>query len=105
MELLRTAIGRLRIVGFFEGVSFLVLLFIAMPLKYIYNLPDTNMVVGMTHGVLTVFYVFALIQVTIDLNWNFRKIMFALVASVIPFGTFYADAKLFKPEQHAQKNS
>lgn len=105
MELLKTAIGRLRIIGFFEGVSFLVLLFIAMPLKYIFDMPETNMVVGMAHGVLFVLYIFGVIQATIDLSWNFKKIAFAVVASVIPFGTFYADAKLFKPEQEAQKNS
>lgn len=105
MELLKTAIGRLRIIGFFEGLSFLVLLFIAMPLKYIYKMPETNMVVGMIHGILFVLYIFGVIQATIDLSWNFKKIGLALAASVIPFGTFYADKKLFKPEQEAQENS
>ncbi len=105
MELLRTAIGRLRVVGFFEGVSFLVLLFIAMPLKYMYDMPEVNKIVGMVHGLLFVLYVFGVIQVRIEYSWNWRKTMIALIASVVPFGTFYADAKLFKPEQQAQKNS
>jgi integral membrane protein len=105
MKLLSTAIGRLRVVGFFEGISFLVLLFIAMPLKYMYDMPDVNKVVGMIHGLLFVLYVFGVIQVRIEYSWNLRKTMIALIASVLPFGTFYADAKLFKSEQQAQKNS
>ena len=105
MELLKTAIGRLRVIGFLEGVSFLVLLFIAMPLKYIFDMPETNMVVGMAHGLLFILYIFSVIQVAIELSWNFRKVLLAFVASVIPFGTFYADAKLFKPEEQAQKNN
>jgi integral membrane protein len=105
MELLKTAIGRLRVIGFLEGVSFLVLLFIAMPLKYIYDMPETNMVVGMAHGLLFILYIFSVIQVAIELSWNFRKVLLAFAASVIPFGTFYADAKLFKPEEQAQKNN
>jgi len=105
MELLKTAIGRLRVIGFLEGVSFLVLLFIAMPLKYIFDMPETNMVVGMAHGLLFILYIFSVIQVAIELSWNFRKVLLAFAASVIPFGTFYADAKLFKPEEQAQKNN
>ncbi len=104
MELLRTSIGRLRIVGFFEGVSFLVLLLIAMPLKYMFDMPAAVKTVGMAHGILFILYIFGVVQVKIERGWNFRKTLIALVASVVPLGTFYADAKLFKPEQQAQKN-
>jgi integral membrane protein len=105
MELLRTTIGRLRIVGFFEGVSFLVLLLIAMPLKYMYDMPEINKVVGMIHGLLFILYIFGAIQAKIEYSWNLRKTLLAFAASVVPLGTFYADAKLFKPEQLAQKNN
>lgn len=105
MGLLKTAIGRLRVIGFFEGLSFIILVFIAVPLKYIFKMPTAVKIVGMAHGLLFVLYILGLIQVAIALNWNFRKIALAFVASILPFGTFYADKKLFKPEQEAQENS
>lgn len=100
---LSTALGRLRIIGLLEGISFLVLLFIAMPLKYVWEMPEAVRIVGMAHGILFILYVLLVIQVRVELSWNLRKTLLAFAASVLPFGTFYADAKLFKPEQQAQK--
>ncbi|GAA4005255.1 DUF3817 domain-containing protein [Hymenobacter fastidiosus] len=95
-SLLRTSLGRLRVVGFLEGVSFLVLLGIAMPLKYLAGQPDAVRVVGMAHGVLFVLYVLLVIQVSLELSWSWRKALLALVVSVVPFGTFWAEKKLFQ---------
>ncbi|MBD0254893.1 MAG: DUF3817 domain-containing protein [Cytophagales bacterium] len=95
-NLVKTQLGRLRIIGFAEGLSFLVLLGIAMPLKYFFGLPETVRVVGMAHGLLFVLYVLLVIQVKIEYGWSFRKMLLALLASVVPFGTFWADAKLFR---------
>jgi integral membrane protein len=95
-QLVKTQLGRLRIIGFAEGLSFLILLGIAMPLKYFFGLPETVRVVGMAHGLLFVLYVLLVIQVKIEYNWSFRKMVLALLASVVPFGTFWADAKLFR---------
>lgn len=95
-DLIKTAIGRLRIVAFLEGVSFLVLLGIAMPLKYMAGLPEAVRMVGMAHGVLFILYVVLLIQVAIEKGWSFKTSTLAFLASLIPFGTFYADAKLFR---------
>ncbi|SHJ15074.1 integral membrane protein [Hymenobacter daecheongensis DSM 21074] len=94
--LLRTSLGRLRAVGFLEGVSFLVLLGIAMPLKYAAGLPEAVRVVGMAHGVLFVLYVLLVVQVSLELGWSWRKALLALVVSVVPFGTFWAEKKLFQ---------
>ncbi len=94
--LLKTQLGRLRIVGFAEGISFLLLLGIAMPLKYILGLPAAVRVIGMAHGVLFVLYVLLVIVVKIERNWSFTKMLLALLASLVPFGTFWADAKLFR---------
>lgn len=94
--LLKTQLGRLRIVGFAEGISFLLLLGIAMPLKYIMGLPAAVRVIGMAHGVLFVLYVLLVIVVKIERNWSFTKMLLALLASLVPFGTFWADAKLFR---------
>lgn len=95
-SLLRTSLGRLRAVGFLEGVSFLVLLVIAMPLKYLAGRPEAVRLVGMAHGVLFVVYVLLVLQVSIERSWSWRKALLALAASVVPLGTFWADKKLFR---------
>jgi integral membrane protein len=95
-DLLKTPLGRLRLVGFLEGLSFLVLLGIAMPLKYLAHEPAAVRMVGMGHGLLFVLYVFLLIQNAIELRWSLGKAIAGFVASLLPFGTFYADRKLFQ---------
>lgn len=99
MKLFATVIGRLRVVAFLEGVSFLVLLGIAMPLKYVAGNPEPVRVVGMLHGVLFVLYVLLLIQSKFEYRWAFGKTAWAFIASLVPFGTFYADKKWFR--EHA----
>jgi len=94
-ELLKTALGRLRIVAFIEGCSYL-LLGITMILKYKFSMPQPNYVVGLAHGVLFVLYVFLLLQVAFLHRWNLLKLFFGFIASLVPFGTFYADKKLFR---------
>ncbi len=96
MDLLKNTIGRLRIIGFLEGVSFLVLLFIAMPLKYMANLPLAVKITGMAHGLLFVLYILYVVMAKIEYNWSAKKSVLAFVASLVPFGTFWADAKLFR---------
>lgn len=98
MDMLKTALGRLRIVGFLEGISFLVLLGIAMPLKYVWQMPEAVKVTGMLHGVLFVLYGILVLQVKIEHDWSFKKMGLALVASILPFGPFVADKRLFKEE-------
>ncbi len=95
---LTTALGRLRIVGFLEGISFLVLLLIAMPLKYIWKMPEAVQGVGMAHGILFILYLLGVLQVKVELGWGMKKTLLALVASILPAGTFVADALLFKKE-------
>ncbi|MCH9814677.1 MAG: DUF3817 domain-containing protein [Epsilonproteobacteria bacterium] len=85
---------RFRSIGLIEGISYLVLLFIAMPLKYIWMLPLAVKIVGMLHGILFMLYVALLYKahVTYKWGWKFSAILF--IASLIPFGTFYTDKKL-----------
>ena len=94
-HLLLTSLGRLRLIGFLEGASLLVLLGIAMPLKYLAGQPAAVRYVGMAHGLLFVLYVLLVIQVGIARSWSFGKIALALLASIVPFGTFWADRRLF----------
>ncbi|GAB2791065.1 integral membrane protein [Hymenobacter luteus] len=95
-SLLRTSLGRLRVVGFLEGISFLVLLGIAMPLKYLLGQPEAVRMVGMAHGLLFVAYVLLVLQVSLERSWSWRKALLALAASLVPLGTFWADKKLFR---------
>jgi len=97
-NLLATHLGRLRITAFVEGWSFLILLFIAMPLKYWAGMPQAVRVVGMAHGVLFVLYVLFVIIVTIQKKWSFKVLFLLFLASLVPFATFYAD-KVFLGKQ------
>jgi len=97
--MLKTSLGRLRLIAFAEGVSFLLLVGVAMPLKYIAKMPEPTMFMGMTHGILFVLYLLFLLQVVLEMRWNWKKAGIGLVASILPFGTFYADIVLFKPAQ------
>lgn len=93
MNLLTTTVGRLRVIGFLEGVSFLVLLGVAMPLKYVWGEPQAVRIVGMAHGVLFLAYVAAAVQAWLEYDWAWKRAALVIAASLVPFGTFYADVK------------
>lgn len=86
----------LRIAGIAEGISFLVLLFIAMPLKYFLHQPMAVTLVGWLHGILFVGFVSLAWEVKTDLNRPFNWLLTALGAALIPTGTFFFDRKLRK---------
>jgi integral membrane protein len=96
MSWLKTRIGRLRVIGFWEGVSFLVLLGIAMPLKYWAGEPGAVRVVGMAHGILFLLYVWAAVQAALEHNWPWKRTAVVLVASLLPAGPFVVDAKILR---------
>lgn len=81
-----------------EGVSFLVLLFIAMPLKYFANIPIAVTIVGGIHGVLFIAFMYLAFEVKNALNKNFVWFLKAFIASILPFGTFVLDKELKKEE-------
>jgi len=76
-----------------EGISLLILLFIAMPLKYIWDDPSWVRVVGMIHGVLFVAYVALAIFVKEIKQWNYKTLGIVILASILLFGTFYIEKK------------
>lgn len=88
----------LRMVGLVEGISYLILLGIAMPLKYFADMPEAVKVVGWAHGVLFVAYVAAMAWAQLLRKWGFLKLAWVFVASLLPFGTFVLDKQL-KQEQ------
>lgn len=95
-ELFTTPLGWLRTVGFLEGLSYLILLGIAMPLKYYADKPEAVKHVGMAHGVLFILYVVLVGYNALRQQWSLSKTSWCLLASLIPFGTFYADLKFFR---------
>jgi integral membrane protein len=96
MKLLKTSIGRFRILAFTEGLSFIFILFITMPLKYMLNIPEPNMVIGMAHGILFLLYILAVIDLKIRKEWTIGLTFKSLLASIVPFGTFYMENKFFR---------
>lgn len=97
LYLLQTPLGRLRLVSILEGLSLLVLLGIAVPLKHLYGQPEAVRWIGLAHGVLFVSYTLLLLQNTLELRWPAGKLGLGLLLSVLPFGAFYAERRLFQP--------
>jgi len=94
LPLLHSTLGRLRAVGLAEGVSFLVLLGIAMPLKYLLGMPLAVRVVGLVHGLLFVAFVYLVFEAMGSLRWSLKRVAVALLASLLPFGTLVLDRTL-----------
>lgn len=87
------SIKTFRFISMLEAVSFLVLLGIAMPLKYIWDMPQMVQIVGMAHGILFVLYVMGAIYMYQKLNWTLTQLFIAILCSVLPFGPFYVERK------------
>ena len=82
-----------------EGISLLVLLFIAMPLKYIWQQPMAVKIIGWIHGALFVLFMILAFRVYEQKSWPFKKLILAFVAAFLPFGTFVFDKKLKEEER------
>jgi integral membrane protein len=91
-----------RKVALAEGISFIVLLGIAMPLKYFANMPMAVTIVGGLHGVLFVAFIILAIEVKSDYKKDFKWLLKAGLASILPFGTIIMD-KEWKKEEAAAK--
>jgi integral membrane protein len=95
MHLFKTNIGRLRIIGYLEGISLLVLIFIALPMKYYFGNPSLSKMLGPIHGAIFLLFLFNALSVGVEQNWKFKTTIWKIiVACFIPFGTFYIDAKI-----------
>lgn len=89
-----TPIGRLRAVGTIEALSFLTLLFIAMPLKYWVDVPEAVTVVGIAHGFFFALYSLALLNVLIVRKLSLLQVLIGFVCAFLPFGPFVFDRQL-----------
>lgn len=90
---------RFKWISLIEGLSFLILLFIAMPLKYLYDSPLAVTYVGWAHGLLFMIYIYVVFPTASKLQWNFSRTLFALIASVLPFGPFIFHRNLKKSQK------
>lgn len=88
----------LRIIGISEGISFLLLLMIAMPMKYFMQIPEAVKFTGWAHGLLFMVYIVAVLGCIEAMKWNWFKVLIALGASLLPFGTFVLDKELKRRE-------
>jgi len=91
---LNTALNRFITIARLEGISFLLLLFIAMPLKYAADIPEAVKYTGWAHGILFILYFVSLLEVRTTENWSLKKTALAAAASVLPFGTFVFEKKM-----------
>ncbi len=95
IQLFKSRLGRLRIIGFLEGISLLILIFIAVPMKYMFHNPVGSEIMGPIHGTLFLLFVFNTLSVGVEQEWKFKIITWkVLLACIVPFGTFYIDRKI-----------
>ena len=85
-----------RIIAFLEGTSYLLLLFIAVPIKYLNNDATYVKMLGMPHGMLFILYIILAFMLKPAQKWDTKTFGIVLVASILPFGTFYIDKKYLK---------
>lgn len=92
-----TTIGSLRLLAFLEGLTLLILVFAAVPLKYLYDDPRLSQGLGPVHGVFFILFVLNALKVGVEQKWKFMETTWkVLLACFIPFGTFYIDYKILK---------
>ena len=85
-----------RVISFLEGVSYLLLLFIASPIKYFQGDASYVKILGMPHGILFMLYIVMAIVLQKEMKWNLKTLGIVMVASILPFGTFYVDKKYLR---------
>ena len=101
-ENLQKLLRRFRMIGIAEGISFLVLLLIAMPLKYFFQMPEAVKVFGWAHGVLFIAFLYFAFEVMGAFKKNIGWFAKAFAAAIIPTGTFIFDRQLKKEEKLLQ---
>jgi integral membrane protein len=91
---MRTTISIVRATGLLEGTSYLLLLFVAMPLKYVFGEPAAVQLIGSAHGALFVIYVLVAVWAARKLRWSTKKLASIVLAAILPFGPFVIDRQL-----------
>lgn len=96
-KILTTRVGRLRLVGLLEGISLLLLVFVAVPAKYFWDNPAGARILGPVHGALFLLFVINTLSIAVEQGWRFRTTTWkVLLACIVPFGTFYIDRHILR---------
>jgi len=95
---LKSNLGILRVLALLEGISYISFA-ITMPLKYQFDILWPNRYVGMAHGFLFIAYIIWVVVVAMQKKWSIMTVLWSFLASIIPFGTFVADKKIFSKEE------
>ena len=90
-----------RITAILEGISYLSLFAFTMPLKYWASIPEPNKFIGYAHGILFILYVVVAFLFWYEKKWSFKRLLILVIASLLPFATFYVDQKYLKPVEAA----
>ena len=85
-----------RLISLLEGMSYILLLFIAVPIKYWVGDESYVKILGMPHGVLFMLYLVLSLLIKDDYQWKRHDVLIVCLASIIPFGTFYIDRKYLR---------
>ncbi len=99
------SVKTLRVVGVIEGISFLLLLGVAMPMKYVWDNPILVKYLGMAHGVLFLLFLALLLIVCHRMKWSLSIFVMGLIAAVLPFAPFLFDKKLKQLAQQSTENT
>ena len=87
---------KFRLINKIEGISFIILLFIAMPLKYQFGYPIATKIIGMTHGILVFAFIYQIIEAKKETDFSLKETAFYSLLSLVPFGSFYTESLLKK---------
>ncbi len=93
-QFIATKMGRFRAIAFLEGISLITLVFIGMPAKYVWGQEILVKTIGPVHGALFIIYVIMAISLAVEERWKFTTTALVLIASFVPFGTFWVDKKV-----------
>lgn len=95
IQLFKTKIGRLRLIGYLEGISLLILLLVGVPMKHYFGEPIVTQAMGPIHGAIFLLFLFNTLSVGVEQGWQFKTTTWKIIlACFVPFGTFYIDSKI-----------
>ena len=92
--MIKNSVKKFGYINSIEGYSYLLLLFVAMPMKYIFGFPMAVKIVGMAHGILFIIFCMLLVKAWQDAKWSFNETLVFFIASLLPFGTFFTKNRI-----------
>ncbi|CAM2065109.1 DUF3817 domain-containing protein [Sulfidibacter corallicola] len=104
-KLFTTTLGQFRIVSFSEGVSYILLMAIAVPVKYMADEPILVRILGPIHGFLFIAFMVFLGKTAVELRWRMGRVLIAFIASLLPLGAFFLEVSLKKEMERLEQQA